>query len=314
MTSASTFSETADQQPPNNTGTSASSPPSPPPPESTEQAPEWASLPVKRPPLTDKCWLHREQPGTGQPYVLVSQGALRQIDEHGKSNLQAELGGALLGQAYRYEDKVFVEVLAALPAVSQDHGPVHFTFSADSWTQLHQDRAEQYPNLDIVGWFHTHPGLGVFYSSDDVVVHSAAFTLPWHVGLVVDPVIGEAGFFGWINNQLAPFSGFYELLDEQKDPITPWRVVRTAVWYDEFHEEDLKQPVGGVYMPANQRPSVLGVSPRLGFIVGAIGILLSIVLLLGWVVPLTGQVNLLEQTVLTLADEAPGRKKWTHLP
>ena len=85
-----------------------------------------------------------------------------------------ELGGALLGHAYRYKTGVVVEVKAALPAVSSDHGPVHFTFSADSWSKLHRDRTAHYSNLDIIGWFHTHPDLGVFYSRDDVVVLSAA--------------------------------------------------------------------------------------------------------------------------------------------
>ena len=92
---------------------------------------------------------------------------------------------------------VIDEVKAALPAVSSDHGPVHFTFSADSWARLHRDRTAHYAQLDIIGWFHTHPGLGVFYSSDDVVVHTAAFTLPWHVGLVVDPLGNHASYFGW---------------------------------------------------------------------------------------------------------------------
>ncbi|MCA9959505.1 MAG: Mov34/MPN/PAD-1 family protein, partial [Anaerolineales bacterium] len=261
------------------------------------------NLPVKQPPLSDKCWLHREQPVPNQPYVIISQTAIQQIDAHSSSNLRSELGGALLGKAYRYEDKTFVEIRATLPAVSPDHGPIHFTFGADTWSQLQRDRAEQYPDLDIIGWFHTHPALGVFYSSDDVVVHSAAFTLPWHVGLVVDPVSKEIGLFGWINGQLAPFSGCYELLDQFSDPVIPWRVVRTAVWYDDSHEFGT-EPNSGVYMPGNQLPSLLGISPRFGLLVGAFGVLLSFILLLGWIVPLSTQVGQLENVVLTMSNPA----------
>ncbi|MCA9977771.1 MAG: hypothetical protein KC413_18555 [Anaerolineales bacterium] len=93
-------------------------------------------MPVKQPPLSDKCWLHREQPVPNQPYVIISQTAIQQIDAHSSSNLRSELGGALLGKAYRYEDKTFVEIRATLPAVSPDHGPIHFTFGADTWSQL----------------------------------------------------------------------------------------------------------------------------------------------------------------------------------
>lgn len=264
---------------------------------------DWHNLPVQQPPLSDKCWLHREQPVANQPYVIISQTALQQINAHSSSNLRSELGGALLGKAYRHEDKTFVEIQAALPAVSPDHGPIHFTFGADTWSQLHRDREEHYPHLDIVGWFHTHPALGVFYSSDDVVVHSAAFTLPWHVGIVVDPVSKEVGFFGWINGQLAPFSGCYELLDQFADSMMPWRVVRTAVWYDGSYEPESEHP-GSVYMPGNQFPSVLGVSPRLSLIVGTFGVLLSLIMLLGWVVPLSLQVGQMQNIVLTMSDSA----------
>ncbi len=294
MTSASTFSEQA------HPGTQIG--PDTPSSRAGQQQVDRNTLPVRQPPLTDKCWLHREQPVPGQPYVIISQQAIEQINRHANSNLHSELGGALLGKAYRYEDKVFVEIMAALPAISPDHGPIHFTFDADTWTHIQKDRSTHYPDLDIVGWFHTHPALGVFYSSDDVVVHSAAFTLPWHIGLVVDPEIREVGFFGWVNGQLAPFSGCYELLDQQSEPLMPWKVVRTAVWYDGSYEADDLQP--GVYTPKSPAPALLGVSPRVGLLVGLLGLLLSIVLLVGGILPLAAKANQLEGVVLSLSEQA----------
>lgn len=197
-----------------------------------------SGLPSRPLPAPAAEWLrHGETPAEGQPVVLLHQTALLQIHAHSRSRLDAELGGALLGHAYRYKGSVVVEVKAALPAVSSDHGPVHFTFSADSWSRLHRDRTAHYAQLDIVGWFHTHPDLGVFYSSDDVVVHSAAFTLPWHVGLVVDPVRDEAAFFGWVDGALTTLNGFYELRDRQPETVVPWRAVRTAV-YDRPYEPE----------------------------------------------------------------------------
>lgn len=291
MTSASTFSE----QP--NLGQAEQ-----PLRRAEQQQLDRSNLPVRQPPLTDKCWLHREQPVPGQPYVIISQQAIAQVDEHASSNLRTELGGALLGKAYRYEDKVFVEIRAALTAVSADHGPVHFTFNADTWAQFQHDRAEQYPDLDIVGWFHTHPALGVFYSSDDVVVHAAAFTLPWHVGLVVDPDSQEAGFFGWINGQLAPFSGCYELLDQQPDSLMPWKVVRTAVWYDGAQEGEEMHI--GVYAPHSPLSSLGTLSSQTGLVVGLAGLLLSLILLIGGILPLVAKANQLESALLAISAPA----------
>ena len=305
MTSASTFSErgaTDDGRP----ATSDRRP-------ATKHS-EVGGLPERpRPPLAEKCLLHGTEPGADQVHVIVRPAALAQIAAHSDSNLRSELGGALLGQAYRHQGTVFVDVDAVLPAVSGDHGPIHFTFSADSWSQLQKDRAEQYPELAIVGWFHTHPGLGVFYSSDDVVVHSAAFTLPWHVGLVVDPVRQEACFFGWAGRQLEPLDGFYEWSDGQHSSAVNWQVVRTAVWHGaEGYDHDPEYPATGaqlnprVYASSSRWPALSPLMGWLGLTAGVLGLLLTFSLLVGWVLPLTRQVGYLQSAVQTLADNGAG--------
>ena len=300
MTSASTSSKTAVSEPTPSDST-------------TITHPGIQQLPEKQPPdlaeqavVHGKVMHHGKEPG--QVIVITSQAALAQIDAHSRSNLRTELGGALLGRAYRSDGQVYVSVDAALPAVSADHGPIHFTFNADTWTQLRLDREKNYPNLEIVGWFHTHPNLGVFYSGDDVVVHSAAFTLPWHVGLVVDPVRNEACFFGWKNGELVPFTGFYELLDAQETPYVKWRVVRTSVWKDATEAELAQKKRSAqatdqstVYAPATPKPSF---NPGIGLIVGSLGLLLALFMLVGWVLPLSQEVNRLESVVLVMANEA----------
>jgi proteasome lid subunit RPN8/RPN11 len=269
--------------------------------------PEISQLGRKQPPdLTEVAHLHGREPGPAQVRVIVGQAALQQIDSHGRSNLYSELGGALLGRAYQFQERLYVEIQAALPVASADHGPVHFTFNADSWRQLSRDREQHYPNLEIVGWFHTHPNLGVFYSADDVVVHSAAFTLPWQVGLVVDPAREEACFFGWEGGELAPLPGFYELLDSQQTPFARWRVVRTSVWQTTSEAELAGRAPSGAPQPTVYAPRAAQSSfnPGIGLIVGSLGLLLSFFLLVGWVVPLTQEVRRLESVVLAMADEA----------
>jgi proteasome lid subunit RPN8/RPN11 len=262
-----------------------------------------AGLPSRDLPAPLAAWiLHGETPVDSQPVVLMHQLAVLQVEAHSRSNLDCELGGALLGHAYRYNSGVIVEVKAALPALNADHGPVHFTFAADSWPKLQQDRATHYANLDIIGWFHTHPDLGVFYSSDDVIVHSAAFTLPWHVGLVVDPVRQEAAYFGWVGGRLAPLTGFYELPERQPESQVPWRAVRSAVWDRPYEPEATNQAPSQVVLAGNARPRFSG--RELGLAASAAALLLSFFLIVGVVLPLARRVNLLETTVLSLAQTA----------
>lgn len=178
--------------------------------------------------------IHGTSPREHEVHLICSQTALQQIDSHSRSNLYSELGGFLLGEAFQKDGYLFVEVSAAIPALSDEHGPVHFTFTADAWANAHKVREEQYPGLKIVGWFHTHPNLGVFYSDDDVIVHSTAFSLPWHVGLVIDPIRDEAALFGWDGRrpetqpQVAPIPGFFELSDIRDQSQINWELI--------FHE------------------------------------------------------------------------------
>lgn len=297
MTSVSTSSETkntADPSPPAGDNGRA------------QTAAAVAGLPERPLPIPAEKWLLRGRvPSVNQPIVLVNQTALLQVAAHSASNVDVELGGALLGKAYRHQGRVIVQVLAALPAVNQDHGPVHFHFSADSWVNLQRDQATHYADLDIIGWFHTHPDLGVFYSSDDMVVHSAAFTLPWHVGLVVDPVRNEASFFGWVEGELAPLTGYYELPDRQAESVVPWRVVKTAVWDRAYMTQDspgaYPQPAAShVLLPGNNPPAL---GQWLGLLFGAAALLLSFFLAAG-LVALNRQNDRLESVALVLAHEA----------
>jgi proteasome lid subunit RPN8/RPN11 len=230
---------------------------------------------------------HGELISSGSPRLFLSQLAIRRIYEHSQSDLQTELGGILLGRANQGADSWNVEILAALPVITDDHGPVHFTFTADSWAQLHDDRAIQYPDLDIVGWFHTHPDLGVFYSADDIVVHSAAFVMPWQVGLVIDPVSEECCFFSWspietddTERKLAPVATFYEICDEQENSLTRWHIVPASTWTPEHYSGQNAEEGTEVYMPATEWPALPAISPWWGVLLGSLSLLISLILLL----------------------------------
>ncbi len=207
------------------------------------QPAEWTELPELEPPLLgEAARLHGRPPVPDELRLIVWPEALRVIDRHGGHDTRAELGGLLLGRVYRHEGHGFVEIEAALPVYSDEHGPVHFTFTADSWVRAHREREQQYPDLAIVGWFHTHPDLGIFFSADDEIVQSTAFTMPWQVALVFDPVRREAHFFGWQNgrgesdsrsNRIGPLAGFYEPAGESASSVD-WTIIHStglaAMW------------------------------------------------------------------------------------
>ena len=230
---------------------------------------------------------HGSDGGENPISVEVTQGALSQLDAHCYSVLDFEIGGALLGKALGGDYGTSVQVQAALPVKTYDHGPVHFTFSADSWAELHREKNEQYPHLDIVGWYHTHPGLGVFFSADDVVVHSAAFVMPWHVGLVIDPIYKEGCWFGWRippvaeqEPELTPITGFVEIADEDSESELSWQLVTSRVWDADFVDDIPLGVSDQVYAPASDWPSLPPISPWWGVLLGGTSLVLVLLLLL----------------------------------
>jgi proteasome lid subunit RPN8/RPN11 len=59
------------------------------------------------------------------------------------------------------------------------------------------DKARQMlsQSMQVVGWYHSHPNLGAFFSGTDRTTQRGFFGHPYSVGLVVDPVRNEKAWF-----------------------------------------------------------------------------------------------------------------------
>ena len=64
----------------------------------------------------------------------------------------------------------------------------------------------------MVGWYHTHPGWGVFLSGMDLFICNNFFNRPLDVALVIDPCAGDRGWFQWSTDETGKTErtgGFY---------------------------------------------------------------------------------------------------------
>ena len=148
------------------------------------------------------------QPG-GQQRVFMAYACLKQMLAHTQRNLDAEIGGILLGQVFRSDRGVVTVLTEAVAAVSTDSGLGHVTFSHDTWADLYQYLESLATDADIVGWYHTHPGLGVFFSSQDRFIQENFFGGPGQVGIVVDPVADSVVLFMSHEGETATCNGFW---------------------------------------------------------------------------------------------------------
>jgi len=121
----------------------------------------------------------------------------------------SEQGGILVGTVASSQDKIYVNVEAAIAAPQTRAKRTSVTFTHDSWAHINQVKDSDYkdsdyPDQDIVGWYHTHPGFGIFLSDYDAFIHRNFFPAAWQTALVLDPLSGESGFFVWKDNEIIP--------------------------------------------------------------------------------------------------------------
>jgi proteasome lid subunit RPN8/RPN11 len=132
-----------------------------------------------------------------EPQIVLRQSARNAIYGHGTSQPNVEVCGVLLGQVYQDAVGPFVQVEATIRGEHSDNQLAQVTFTAATWTHIQTVLERDYPALRILGWYHTHPGFGIFLSEMDLFIHRNFFSDPDQVALVFDPQSGEEGVFVW---------------------------------------------------------------------------------------------------------------------
>ena len=152
-------------------------------------------------------------PLAGELPIFVNLDVMRDMEAHAASDTSVELGGVLLGGQYLDEaGQEFVLVADALRAKHYEATKGSFKFTHDTWSQITRERDEFPDELQMVGWYHTHPDWGVFLSGMDQFICDHFFNKPLDVALVIDPCRKDRGFFQWsedAQNRLPRTGGFY---------------------------------------------------------------------------------------------------------
>jgi len=123
--------------------------------------------------------------------ISFSTSAMRAVEEHSFSRVDVEVGGFLLGRISGGD----VEVTDARPALAATSAQTHLTITHEAWEEILNALDSDYPGLAIVGWYHTHPGFGLFLSDYDIFIQANFFSAPGQFAMVIDPLIGEYAYF-----------------------------------------------------------------------------------------------------------------------
>jgi proteasome lid subunit RPN8/RPN11 len=125
------------------------------------------------------------------------------IYRHVFESADREVGGVLVGRLAVAGRLPLIT--GAIPAISADEQRATLTFTQDAWAHVHRVLDTEFPaDEQIVGWYHSHPGFGIFLSSHDLFIHENFFSAPSQIAVVVDPHARREGVFAWRDDALSP--------------------------------------------------------------------------------------------------------------
>ena len=110
-----------------------------------------------------------------------------------------EIGGFLLGHIYPTEGNQFdISIEKFVPITAESQNRYTVKFGGTAWSEL-DDSLKAHPGIKLVGWFHTHPGHGLFLSEADLREHRQLFRERYQVAMEIDPLTAgfDTAFFSW---------------------------------------------------------------------------------------------------------------------
>jgi proteasome lid subunit RPN8/RPN11 len=138
-------------------------------------------------------------PGCGSQdfRVYFSAAAHRAAWKHARETTSVEIGGVLVGHWGSDEDGPYIAVteIVRCDAATSKSGEV--TFTHEAWNVVNREMDTRFADMKIVGWYHSHPGFGIFLSERDRFIHEHFFSNPGQIAYVVDPLAEIEGVFAW---------------------------------------------------------------------------------------------------------------------
>lgn len=156
-------------------------------------------------------------PSSGIPCIAVARSVARNLTGVGAGFERIDRAGVLVGRRESTAGAVLLRIQGMMDL---------FTLASDlqcpeaiarAEDRIRQAISSRCPELEPIGWYHTHPGFGVFASSADRDAHSALSSLACEVLFIADPMKNQASFFYLRNGEMLQCPGYY-IFDDPPGP------------------------------------------------------------------------------------------------
>lgn len=118
--------------------------------------------------------------------------------------MDAEICGVLVG----YATPQSIRIDGSIAGTHAAQAATHVTFTQETWEHIYRIKDRDFPDRAILGWYHSHPGFGVFLSEYDLFIHRNFFSAPHQIAWVFDPHSDEEGCFAWRREKVVRLESF----------------------------------------------------------------------------------------------------------
>lgn len=180
------------------------------------------------PPPKDRI-LYPEIPSDAKYDMYLTRGCMDRIIAHCMAHVptRLEVMGFLVGDVFSWENGSFTLVKDVV-TTDLEATSISVRFDADGFEGLFTQLDDLEYDYVLVGWYHSHPGLGCFMSATDMTTQKRMFNSPFHSALVVDPIKHEIMAYrlqdeGYIRRHFAVYLGRESDTTQPPEPYTPFQ-------------------------------------------------------------------------------------------
>lgn len=164
---------------------------------------------------------------TGEYRVYLSPHAAGRMKQHAGGTSEVELCGVLVGEVCKDSAGPYLSVSDVIEGQNANNYGSQVTFTHDTWAHINAVMDKEHPGKRIVGWYHTHPGFGIFLSGMDSFIQDNFFNQPYQVAIVIETRQKQMGCFAWVGGKSAPLRRLWigdeevQLTTGEAEPFKP---------------------------------------------------------------------------------------------
>jgi proteasome lid subunit RPN8/RPN11 len=145
--------------------------------------------------------------------LYISKIAEEKMRNHAlsKAHERTEVMGLMLGQVFTHDGTEYTMV-RDVATTDLDASSTRVRFRRDGFEKLFASMDDVGFDHIVTGWYHSHPGHGIFMSPTDVDTQKGMFSSSFHRAVVIDPINKEIGAYrlGGVDVEPVPFAIYWE--------------------------------------------------------------------------------------------------------